>query len=1269
MVFFWALTEFTDCSFLHKPLPLPPPPSPPPAAMNEDLEAAASAVESSAAVELFPSPPGELSSAGPISASHSTPHAKYGWGHSPTHSYSSSSSSSHHSYGQQRSRVSLSYATHLPIGVGHSHVPRHAHARTMSGKSPTPFSTTAGSDTAPNGFEPSDTHNVPSRRLSRTSFTSFSPGASATRMTETSASVRSPSLLKPLPLLGDVEGHTGQTDAQKRAENILTAKAVQEVASSTSSPVAMTADSNAGYVAVGTSTRTRSRSNAMMPTSPVQFHLPTSMLHKSQSHAQLRVGGGLTTALAPVASSLAQVHVPVQGQVSITASQLQTHPSLSSKSSLVSLLATTTGVMQRVLRRPSKVVLSPNTSITPVRSRTHSNSPSYASRASIAMFNDMQEEGRAEDTPGRSHLKKSSLGQKSQILDSRVPSLSSASSRNAVYIDSDDLNFKLDELLLLAKADMERRAEDGEDEEDFDESEEGDKTVECVNRSGENKEEQWVAGLSRSGDGWVSTQLRSPPNTPVTGYFGSPASVPAQTVDVKTDSSEGESYVSRSSQVYVGSNTTPLTHSREGLNEKEVSYSVEGVARTAETTKRLTPPIRPPPAPPLNMVNVQFGKAGAPVELISKMDMLEPLGIRNESRPLQTVDQQLEREDSEEEDEEMLDEVLAFARELAVDDRMVWGRRSLEMYEDDGGELEDEEMGVGMVGLGGIPRRSERMSGGTGPYGRYLSVGGRGDAGVEMRSQENFKDGEEGHVRFCFTGDDHDGRVVPPSMSKWSLTSSIDDEKRLSAESKPKKEKRRRSFVPFVISGDKDKDRDSKEEGTWSKESAGLNKKRSRLASFISRLSSVGLGGGSGANTPPLETPPIPSGSTQASPSLLPSPVIAPKSDNSPLQQFTPAVSMPPSRSPSPPVDRELRLGQPQIQQRQAPGLAAEVESDVATTAPVQSVAESSAAANASPVVPPAFPSGLDVQTLKTTQKSFSKPRHLPPGLVIPPVPTRPVPTPPGVSPSVSVPLSKAASEGLIVADKAGTPIPLRARSSSSRDVRNNFTLPASTSVRVTTSENSTKKLELPTWNSRRPTLTKSASSSVLALNKHVLTSGPFFNVDTAACYFYDPEQGGNVPPTPTSIASMDDYEGRRREDHDNGPFDKKKKKIQASQPGFQTDPVSHPRLRGMSSLVALSPKPPTPAAPQSKGGLKGLVGRITGRAGNNKVAVVIPSSGEGSENHETLTPGTVNSYKTPTLVHSPRTSLSTVTGSGPSNGGGFLSSLTTYLERTSQRQ
>jgi hypothetical protein len=195
----------------------------------------------------------------------------------------------------------------------------------------------------------------------------------------------------------------------------------------------------------------------------------------------------------------------------------------------------------------------------------------------------------------------------------------------------------------------------------------------------------------------------------------------------------------------------------------------------------------------------------------------------------------------------------------------------------------------------------------------------------------------------------------------------------------------------------------------------------------------------------------------------------------------------------------------------------------------------------------------------------------------------------------------------------------------------------------------------------------KSASSSVLALNKHVLASGPFFNVDTAACYVYDPEQGGSVPPTPTSIASMDDYEGQRRGDHDNGPFDKKKKKIQASHPG--TESVSHPRLRGMTSLITLSPKPSAPAAPQSKGGLKGLVGRITGRAGNNKVAVVIPSSGEGPENHETFTPGTLNAYKTPTLVHSPRNSLSTLTGSGSSNGGGFLSSLTTYLERTSLRQ
>jgi hypothetical protein len=102
-----------------------------------------------------------------------------------------------------------------------------------------------------------------------------------------------------------------------------------------------------------------------------------------------------------------------------------------------------------------------------------------------------------------------------------------------------------------------------------------------------------------------------------------------------------------------------------------------------------------------------------------------------------------------------------------------------------------------------------------------------------------------------------------------------------------------------------------------------------------------------------------------------------------------------------------------------------------------------------------------------------------------------------------------------------------------------------------------------------------------------------------------------------------------------------------------------------MSSLITLSPKPSAPTAPQSKGGLKGLVGWITGCSGNNKLAVVIPSSGEGSENHEPFTPGTVNSYKTPTLVqHSSRGSLSMVTGSPSSNSGGFLSTLTTYLKK-----
>lgn len=1197
---------------------MPPRPVPP---LGEDVTAAAGNVALLAADKLFPS--ALTSTAGPISL------------HSP-----SSSISSHHSERSRVSSHSLSYAAHLPIGVGHPHVLGHGHLRTFSNKSSILFSTTS------NGAEPSGTQNA-SWRVSRMSFTY--PSISSTRMTEASSiSVRRQSFIKSLPHSEGIESSSGERGTPEAAS----------ILGLNGSPVPVTGNfdtgmakplSDAAYISVGT--RMRSRSSTMMPTSTVFFHLPTGMLHKSQSHAQLRAGGSLSTSLAPVISSVAQTNVLLHSQLTISSSQ---HPPSSSKTSPV-LFSAGTGARPRA-RRPSRSVLSPKT-LSPVRSRTRSKSPSYTSTSSASIFNNVQEKSEVdeegtEDAPGRSHMKKSSQGHKNQILESlesRVPSLSSASSRNAVYINSDELNVKLDELLLLAKEHMERQAEEDNDG-PAEDSEEGDETVENVIRSGENKKDQCVAGLTTGGKGdeWVSTQLRSPPNTPVIGYFGTAAFVPAlgaATIDVVIDSNKDDLQAARSSQVYVGNNPTSRINSQEGLNEEVPSVEI-----SAETTNKPTPPIRPPPAPPLDIVDVSLD---SPVVL---MDKFEPLGIRNESRCRpQIVDQQGEQVDTEEEDE-LLDEALAYARELAVEDRMIWDVRSLEMYEDDGGEFEDEEMGIGMVGLGGMPR--VRMSRGAGPYGSYLSVEGC-DAGANMHSQEMFKDNEEGHVRFCFSEeDDLEGGPVS-SMSRWSLTSSIDDEKRLTAESKPKKEKRRRSFVPFANSGDKDKDSDSKEEGTWSKESTGLGKKRSRLASFISRLSSVGLGSGNGAKTPPLETPPIPlasaSGSTHV-PSLLPSPVITAKSS---LRPSTPG-SAPSSRSPSPSVDRN---DQSQSQMQKTPEPAAHIERDAEL---LQVMSESPTVENMSPVSPVVAPAILSgIQAPKTSPKGVSKPRRLPPGLVIPPVPTRPVPTPPGV-PSAPVPLGKAASDGLIGADKSSTQFPSRARSASSRDVRKNFTLPASTSAHAISSEIGARKLELPTWNDRQHTLTKSASSSVLALNKHVLTSGPFSNLDTPACYFYDPEQS-NVPPTPTSIASMDD--------HDDGHFSRRQKKMQTSQHGFQTRSTSRPRLRGMSSLIALSSNhSAAPAAMQGKGGLKGLVGRITGRAGNSKAStatVVIPHSVESSVSHETVTPVSDDSRKTLRLVHSPTTSLSTSGGvtTDSGNGSGFLSSFASYLERSSRRQ
>ena len=902
---------------------------------------------------------------------------------------------------------------------------------------------------------------------------------------------------------------------------------------------------------LSSSTRTRSHSNAI-PTSMKQFHLPTGMVHRSQSHAQLRNGD------------------------SVPSTMLSSHDLQTSKGSSLLPVSGGAGVAPRLAKKSV---------VSPPLSRTHSSTPSV----SVPALGSRACHSR----------------QTSDILDrleSRVPSLSSSFSRNAVYFDSEDISEKLDELLLLAKEEVENRVI----EEDEDTVAEGEEWVDIVK------------GHSR-GEGSISQPI--PPNTPANGYFDSTLSVAeSQGASATSGGFNGAGfYVSPeagSSQVYLGSNPVSQNQSIEHLSGMHLYITQDGV-------------LPPSPAPPSIDADTTIGEVLPIVDSVPQEKITEASPEANMHVAL-PKDAPTTLEPIE--DEEMMEEALALARELAVEDRMTWGvRASLEVFDDCWSEFEDEEMGVGVC-TDGVPR----MSVGPGPY---SSLGTR---------NADVSDDREGHVKFRLGGEDgHDirgGGLAPPSLSRWSLTSSIDEEKRMSLEERPKK--KRRSFVPFIVSSDKDKEPkdDGHKEGT-------VGKKRNRLASFISRLSTVGLGG-SGSNTPSLRTPPLPmlspSSSSNALPGLFSVPLPS-KRESPSFLALTPDFS--PSRSSSPTALSDL----PQIQRQPRVTIIADDDCSISSPSSSRLILTSFiSTANDSPL-PTSRPPTPPTQTISMPPMNSRRP--IPLGIVIPPLPTHPPPELPTV-----VPLGKAASEGLI------NPIPhtlmSRPRSNSTTD---SFGRHVTFTSSLTTPPSASPRMEQATMTLpstlRRSVLAKSASASVLGLHQQVK---PIVSPNLAAGAGYD---DGLVPPTPTSIISTEEYgEPHRREDFYDDVYGLQPKRL---------------RLRAMSSLGSLPLHGiVNPGPPRTKGGIKGFVGRLTGRGKNpvkvNQVHLPPSSFGTESLNHRSVydselpTPVATDSRKT-SPKHSPSPSFSNRAGGGNAagavGGSGILSGFKLYLEKTPLRQ
>ncbi|KAF8189358.1 hypothetical protein BJ912DRAFT_379366 [Pholiota molesta] len=280
-------------------------------------------------------------------------------------------------------------------------------------------------------------------------------------------------------------------------------------------------------------------------------------------------------------------------------------------------------------------------------------------------------------------------------------------------------------------------------------------------------------------------------------------------------------------------------------------------------------PTRPPPAPPLDVVALELGLAGVGPEVeMKERGGDEVMGVEmgmgmdgEEAEEAMVADLEGGRDDEEEEDDETSEderERLQFLRGLGLEDRM----KEFKGVEFPSG-LDDDGDGA-----------------------EFANVRDDGKFGAEQGEFLASHVNEEGML---VVASDVPGilspSMAPPemqrSMSRWSLGSSTMEEPLEDTSAGiGKKDRRRKSFAsPFGLGGDAvDGGTLSTTAGTSSPTGtgSGKEKKRGRLASFISRLSGVGANGTLPSTPISLPPPPLPTSPTtpSAPPSLLPSPLI-----------------------------------------------------------------------------------------------------------------------------------------------------------------------------------------------------------------------------------------------------------------------------------------------------------------------------------------------------------------------------------------------------------
>ncbi|PPQ75194.1 hypothetical protein CVT26_008778, partial [Gymnopilus dilepis] len=403
------------------------------------------------------------------------------------------------------------------------------------------------------------------------------------------------------------------------------------------------------------------------------------------------------------------------------------------------------------------------------------------------------------------------------------------------------------------------------------------------------------------------------------------------------------------------------------------------------------------------------------------------------------------------------------------------------------------------------------------------------------------------------------GLEVPsgPSMSRWSLASSLADDSPSGGDGKEKKdrERKRKSFVSF--GGGKEKEKD-KESGNLS---PGLpegdkEKKRGRLASFISRLSSVGGGSapmavsssssgsmGSSAEDVPPPVPAVPAASL-----LLPSPQIIDSSKKKdkekealpplPLDADGVAQARASPRATPPALKLDLSKTQNQTKQKYV------VEKDevVEVAGSVTGVWGSGASTSTSMTVPAPAPtkaaksapgSPVDIAYARAVMgmPTFSFGRSYPK----PPKPKKPVPS----RTQSAQPLGKTSSDGSI-ASKPSISISTTSRSTKEADQSHQLARERSNSTAGSGSS------------AKRPPLVKSASASLLRqippppkisragsaapgvpASEHLQTYPPQPHSQDQRVPYQNQVQyqyrapritgaDGDLPPTPSSLASTD---------------------------------------------------------------------------------------------------------------------------------------------------